>query len=91
MSGIHSGMYLALFCTITYDITSSAIAANELAGPISVEDSIFPLNVELLEQSLTADGSKRALQAGMTLTANIIVDERPLWRVFMDPVMDLHG
>ena len=69
------------------EVSTSALSPLEVAGPIPVAQPVYRLRVELRQQSLSAYGEERPLQAGMTVMADVIVDRRPLWRWFIDPVM----
>lgn len=69
------------------DLSTSALSPSELAAPISVQAPVYRLSVDLARQSVSAYGSSQPLQPGMTLSADVIVDERPLWRWVMDPVL----
>lgn len=40
---------------------------------------------------MNAYGAAKALHAGMTLQADLIIDERALWRWFLDPVLAVRG
>ncbi|HCY55639.1 MAG TPA: hypothetical protein DF715_08980 [Oceanicaulis sp.] len=69
------------------EVSTSALSPLEVAGPIPVAQPVYRLRVELRQQSLSAYGEERPLQAGMTVMADVIVDRRPLWRWFVDPVL----
>lgn len=69
------------------EVSASALSPVEVAGPIPVTQPVYRLRVDLGQQALSAYGEDRALQAGMTVLADVIVDRRPVWRWFVDPVM----
>lgn len=73
------------------EVSTSALSPLEVAGPIPTAQPVYLLRVELGQQTLTAYGEARPLQAGMTVMADVIVDSRPLWRWFIDPVMAVRG
>ncbi|KAA5800911.1 HlyD family efflux transporter periplasmic adaptor subunit [Alkalicaulis satelles] len=73
------------------EVSTSALSPLEVAGPIPTAQPVYLLRVELGQQTLTAYGEARSLQAGMTVMADVIVDRRPLWRWFIDPVMAVRG
>lgn len=73
------------------DMSATVIAPNELAAPVMVQEPVYRLTVELETQAITAYGAAQPLQAGMALQADILVDRRPLWRWFIDPVMAARG
>jgi len=73
------------------DMSGTVVAPNELAAPVMVQEPVYRLTVALETQSIDAYGTAQPLQAGMALQADILVDRRPLWRWFIDPVMAARG
>ncbi|MEO1039364.1 MAG: HlyD family efflux transporter periplasmic adaptor subunit [Pseudomonadota bacterium] len=73
------------------DMSASVLSPLELAAPVPVQEPVYRLTVDLSAQSVAAYGAEQPLQAGMTLQADILVDRRPLWRWFIDPVLALRG
>lgn len=73
------------------DMSATVIAPTELAAPVMVQEPVYRLTVDLESQTINAYGAAQPLQAGMALQADILVDRRPLWRWFIDPVMAVRG
>lgn len=73
------------------EISRAVLSPIELAGPVAVTEPVYRLGVELEAQRMLAYGAAQALQSGMTLQADVIVDRRPLWRWFIDPVLAVRG
>lgn len=73
------------------EISRAVLSPHEVAGPIAVQEPVYRLVVELEAQSMNAYGAAQALQAGMTLQADLIIDQRALWRWFLDPVLAVRG
>ena len=73
------------------DMSGTVIAPNELAAPVMVQEPVYRLTVALDSQTIDAYGTAQSLQAGMALQADILVDRRPLWRWFIDPVVAARG
>ena len=69
------------------NLSSAVLTPAEIAAPIPIQQAVYRLTVDLSAQSMRAYGIDEALQPGMTLSADVIVDERPLWRWFIDPIM----
>lgn len=62
------------------------IAPNELDAPLRIEEPIYKVKVRLERQAIDAFGQKYPLQAGMTLTANVILDRLSFWDWLMAPL-----
>ncbi|MCC5870533.1 MAG: HlyD family efflux transporter periplasmic adaptor subunit [Gammaproteobacteria bacterium] len=73
------------------EVSRAVLSPMEIAGPIAVTEPVYRLGVELEIQRMNAYGTAQALQSGMTLQADVIVDRRPLWRWFIDPVQAVRG
>ncbi len=73
------------------EISRAVLSPHEVAGPIAVQEPVYRLVVALEAQSMSAYGTAQALQAGMTLQADLIIDRRALWRWFLDPVLAVRG
>lgn len=68
-------------------LSNAVLTPAEIAAPIQVQQAVYRLTVDLSAQSMRAYGVEEALQPGMTLSADVIVDNRPLWRWFIDPIL----
>jgi len=73
------------------EVSRAVLSPMEIAGPIAVTEPVYRLGVELETQRMNAYGTAQALQSGMTLQADVIVDRRPLWRWFIDPMLAVRG
>ena len=71
--------------------SASALSPLEVSGPVRLEEPVYRLTVDLPEQTVEAYGAAHGLAAGMTLSADVITDKRPLWRWFLDPVLAVRG
>jgi len=83
--------------TVT-NISRSAMSPNELpsqlAGLTSLygsNDPVYRLTVSLLNQTVTAYGQQVALQPGMQLEADIVIERRKLIEWVLDPLFTLTG
>jgi membrane fusion protein len=68
-------------------LSTVSLTPSEVVALIQVQEAVYRLTVDLPVQSMSAYGVEQPLQPGMTLSADIIVDERPFWRWFVDPVL----
>lgn len=73
------------------NLSNSALTPGELAAPIQMDQPVYRMSVDLPVQSVSAYGVNQPLQSGMLLSADVIVDQRPLWRWFVDPVLAGRG
>ncbi|GAA4764479.1 HlyD family efflux transporter periplasmic adaptor subunit [Novosphingobium ginsenosidimutans] len=62
------------------------IAPNELDAPLRIEEPVYKVKVRLERQAIDAFGQQYPLQAGMTLTANVILDRLSFWDWLMAPL-----
>jgi len=73
------------------DVSATVLPPGDVAGPISVEQPVYRVTVALENQSVRAYGKTVPLQAGMTLTADIIMERRSLGDWLLDPLRSLQG
>jgi len=76
--------------TIT-EISNSVIFPEETYTPGLITQPTYRVIVTLHEQSIQAYGKATFLRAGMTLDADIIIEERSLLRWLFDPVFSIKG
>lgn len=69
------------------DLSSSPLTPEEVLAPIPVVEAVYRMSVDLPDQAIDTYGTRQPLIAGMTLSADVIVDNRPLWRWIVDPVL----
>lgn len=62
------------------------IAPNELDAPLRIEEPVYKVKVQLERQAIDAFGQQYRLQAGMTLTANVILERLSFWDWLMAPL-----
>jgi membrane fusion protein len=72
-------------------ISSSVITPDELSAPVSGSEPVYQVVAGLSGQTIQAYGLERKLEAGMLLQADIVVDQRPIWRWALDPVLAMRG
>lgn len=62
------------------------IAPSELDAPLRIEEPVYKVKVRLGRQKIEAFGQHYPLQAGMTLTANVILERLSFWDWLMAPL-----
>ena len=80
-----------------YEGTIIEISQNILTGsdvssaPIKMQEPVYRVTVALDRQDISAYGKRLPLQAGMLLTADVILDRRSLMRWVLDPLLSVRG
>lgn len=67
-------------------ISESAFAPTELDVQIGAEQPVYRIRVKLDRQTIPAYGQSLHLQSGMTLTANVILEERSFLDWLLEPL-----
>jgi membrane fusion protein len=62
-----------------------------LNAPVTVQEPAYLIEARLDDQGVTAYGQHFALKAGMTLSADIRLDDRSLMRWLLEPIFSLKG
>lgn len=71
------------------EITSSVIMPGEMQLLVDVKEPVYRITVTLEESTFTANDRELALQAGMLLTANIILEERTILSWLLEPLISV--
>ncbi|WP_158447842.1 HlyD family secretion protein [Aquimarina longa] len=72
-------------------IAETVIMPNEIAIPMPIKEPVYRVKVALGEQSINAYGKKIPLQSGMSIAADIILEERSLGEWLLEPIYSLKG
>lgn len=72
-------------------VARTILAPHEVETPIPLEWPVYRVTSSLSQQSLNAYGRDMPLQAGMTLQADILLDERPIYQWLLRPLYSLRG
>lgn len=67
-------------------VSRTVIDPRELAAPLKIEEAVYRIEVALDRQWVDAFGQSLALQPGMTLNANLILDRRSFGDWLLQPV-----
>ncbi|MFD2564720.1 HlyD family secretion protein [Aquimarina rubra] len=73
------------------EIAQSVINPNEAEIPIAFQEPVYRIRVALNEQNINAYGKKMGLQSGMSVAADIILEERSLGQWLLEPIYSLRG
>lgn len=81
--GIHVG-------TVT-EISSAIFSPMDAHANIMVNEPTYRVTVQISEESVEAYGQQFPLQAGMLLTADIVLEKRSLIKWLLEPLLSLRG
>lgn len=80
------------------NISRSAMSPNELPAQLAglsslygANEPVYRITVNLASQDVTAYGEKVALQPGMQLDADVVIERRKLYEWVLDPLFTLTG
>ncbi len=76
---------------IVNDVGRSVIAPGDSLLPPSVKEPVFRVRATLASPAITAYGETYPLKSGLSAQADIALDERPLYRWVIEPVLRLRG
>ncbi len=68
-------------------VSATTLSPHELRNGMQTEEAVYRVQVNLNEQSMPAFGKELALQSGMELSADIILEERKLMEWLLEPLM----
>ena len=72
-------------------VAEAVINPKESTIPINISEPVYRVKVALNSQSVTAQGKEMPLQAGMSVSADIILEERTLGEWLLAPIYSLRG
>jgi membrane fusion protein len=86
--GQHEGVVLS--------VSRATVGPGEFAGPmaassLAASEPVYRVTVELATQAVTTYGEAVALQPGMQLEADVLIDSRRLYQWVLDPLHSLTG
>ncbi len=76
---------------IVREVSATILSPDNVPGPIAPQEPVYRVTVAIDRQTIEAYGKAVALQAGMTLTADIILEKRSLIEWLLDPILSLRG
>jgi membrane fusion protein len=72
-------------------VSGSILSSGEISGPVKIGEPAYIASVKLFSQSIDAFGKEVALQPGMILHADIILEDRSLLQWMLEPLYSLRG
>lgn len=72
-------------------VAETVLSPDEVDAPIQLRTPVYRVSATLSRQTLMAYGREMPLDAGMTLQADILLDERPLYQWILKPLYSLKG
>lgn len=69
----------------------SIVLPNEIDMPIVIQEPVYRVEVTLAMQDIRAYGESMPLQAGMLLSADVVLEQRSLLAWFLEPLLSLEG
>ncbi|MGF1607083.1 MAG: HlyD family secretion protein [Rhodothalassiaceae bacterium] len=67
-------------------VTRTVLAPQDVTGPLQVQEPVYRVTVAPRAQAILAYGQEVPLQAGMTLSANIVLERRTLLDWLLEPL-----
>jgi membrane fusion protein len=74
-----------------HEISATAVAARDLNTPVALNEPAYVVRVALDTQSIQAYGTQHALNAGMQVQADIVIDRPRLLDWVLEPLRALRG
>lgn len=73
------------------DAANSILLPGEVGMPISIQEPVYRVEVALGKQKIRAYGKEVPLQPGMTLSADVVLEQRSLISWLLEPILSLKG
>ena len=71
--------------------SKAILLPNELEIPVPIQEPVYQVRVKLNAQHIKAYGAEVPLQAGMLLSADIVLEQRSLLSWLFEPLLSLRG
>ncbi|MEQ1756537.1 MAG: HlyD family efflux transporter periplasmic adaptor subunit [Micropepsaceae bacterium] len=72
-------------------VSQSAVAPGDMATPQTFAEPVYVVRVRLRDSAVTAFGEKVSLKPGMTLKANVMLEERSIFAWIFEPLYAVRG
>lgn len=72
-------------------IAETVINPNEISIQLPIQEPVYRIKVELDKQTVNAYNKEMPLQTGMSVAAEIILEERSLGQWLLEPIYSLRG
>ena len=68
-------------------VSKSVLKPGEFLAPIEIREAVYRVRVVLDRDYVLAYGQQKPLRPGMVLRADIVIERKPLWRQWFDPLL----
>lgn len=72
---------------VIHEVARAVVRPGEVAAPIEFKEAVYTVRVRIDRAEINAYGTTRALENGMTLTADMITDRRTFLTWLLDPLL----
>lgn len=81
--GFHEG--------VVANVSKTVVQGTDLPIAVNIQEPVFLVTVDVREQSIDALGEDIPLQSGMSLSADIIMEDRKIWEWVLEPLLRVAG
>jgi membrane fusion protein len=72
-------------------LSKAVLMAQDPDSPVQIQEPVYQVQVRLNQQFIEAYGEQMPLQAGMLLSADIVLEQRSVLSWLLDPLVSLRG
>jgi membrane fusion protein len=72
-------------------VSQNAVVPGDLATPQAFDEPVYVVRVRLGDATMTAFGEKVSLKPGMTLKANVVLEQRSIFAWIFEPLYAVRG
>jgi membrane fusion protein len=72
-------------------LSKAVLMAQDPDSPVQIHEPVYQVQIELNQQFIEAYGEQIPLQAGMLLSADIVLEQRSVLHWLLDPLLSLKG
>lgn len=72
-------------------LSKAVLMAQDLDSPVQIQEPVYQVQVQLNQQFIEAYGEQMPLQAGMLLSADIVLEQRSVLSWLLEPLFSLKG
>lgn len=74
-----------------YQLSKAVLMAQDPDSPVQIQEPVYQVQVRLNQQFIEAYGEQMPLQAGMLLSADIVLEQRSVLSWLLEPLVSLKG
>ena len=72
-------------------LSKAVLMAQDPDSPVQIQEPVYQVQVKLHQQFIEAYGEQMPLQAGMLLSADIVLEQRSILSWLLEPLISLRG